>query len=96
MVSCNVPVLDTPSLLVRVLLVVSNVSDSEDIFLTFDTKVFVDRDTLILLQLETTGFKELRGGGHTNTEDENVRRNRIASFQPDGANLLGVALCPTK
>jgi len=92
MVPCNVPVLDTPGLLLRVLLVVGNVSDSEDIFLALNPKVLIDRNTLILLQLETTGFQEFRSGSHANSEDEDIRRDGITSLQLDSTDLLGVIL----
>ena len=93
MVSGDVPVLDSSGVLVGVLLVVGNVTDREDVFLPLDSKVLVDGDTLVFLQLESASLEELGGRSDTDSENEEVGRNVVGVLECYGTDLLRVGLC---
>lgn len=80
-------------ILVRILLVVCNVTNGEDVFLSFDAEILIDRNTLILFQLETTSFQELGGGGDSDSKDEQICRNIVGVLECDGADLLRIGFC---
>ena len=85
--------LDSSGILMGVLLVVRNVTDGEDVFLSLDTEILVDRNTLVLFQLEATSFQELGGGGDSDSKDEQICRNVVGVLECDGADLLRIGFC---
>jgi hypothetical protein len=84
---------DSSGILVGILLVVCNVTNGKDVFLSLDTEILVDRNTLVLFQLEATSFQELGGGGDSDSKDEQICRNVVGVLECDGADLLRIGFC---
>ena len=85
MVTSNVPVLDTPLELVRVLRVVGDISNSVDVLVSLDSEVLVDGDSSVLLELESGLFQVLCGWRDSSTHDDEVGGKSILALERDRA-----------
>ncbi len=91
-VTCNVPVLHPPLLLVGVLRVMRDIPNSIDIRLPLNSEILVNSDTAILLKREAGILEEACRWGNTGTHDDEVGWEWGLAFKLDRAAMLRVAI----
>lgn len=88
----NLPMFNSSLFATLVIGPVSDITKRIDMLLAFNLKVFIDRDTLVFLQLEAGVGKECGCRFHTGSHNDDSAGNVAVVLDDDGSHLARVGL----